>query len=39
MSPDVFIDTNVLLYSVESQVSDKRERSQAWLRACWTRRC
>lgn len=34
-----FLDTNVLLYCVDDRDPDKRDRAQAWVRACWTRRC
>ncbi len=34
-----FLDTNVLLYSLDDRASAKRVQAQAWVRACWTRRC
>ena len=34
-----FLDTNVLLYCVDDRNPAKRDRAQAWVRACWTRRC
>ena len=34
-----FLDTNVLLYSVDDRVPAKRDRAQQWVTACWTRRC
>ena len=39
MSLSVLLDTNVLLYSVDDRVPAKRDAAQAWVRACWTRRC
>lgn len=37
--PLVFVDTNVLLYVVDDQALDKRDRARAWIAACWTQRC
>ena len=34
-----FLDTNVLLASVDDRVPAKRDRAQQWVTACWTRRC
>lgn len=34
-----FLDTNVLLYGVDDRVPRKRDLAQAWVQACWTRRC
>ena len=34
-----FLDTNVLLYSVDDGVPAKRDRARQWVTACWTRRC
>jgi predicted nucleic acid-binding protein len=34
-----FLDTNVLLYCVDDRVPHKRDIAQAWVSACWTRRC
>ena len=39
MSAAAFIDTNVLLYCVDGRAPTKRDQAQAWVRACWTRRC
>ena len=39
MSVEAFIDTNVLLYCVDDRAPVKRDQAQAWVRACWTRRC
>lgn len=38
-APHAFLDTNVLLYCVDDRNPAKRDRAQAWVRACWTRRC
>jgi predicted nucleic acid-binding protein len=35
----VFVDTNVLLYAFDDAYPDKRDRSRAWLAACWSARC
>jgi predicted nucleic acid-binding protein len=35
----VFVDTNVLLYAFDEADPGKRDRSQAWLAACWRGRC
>ena len=34
----VFVDTNVLLYAFDDAYPDKRDRSRAWLSACWAQR-
>lgn len=34
-----FLDTNVLLHSVDDRVPAKRDCAQQWVTACWTRRC
>jgi len=34
-----FLDTNVLLYCFDDRDPVKRERAQAWVRACWQRYC
>ena len=34
-----FLDTDVLLYSVDDRVPARRDRAQQWVTACWTRRC
>ncbi|MEP6506220.1 MAG: PIN domain-containing protein [Betaproteobacteria bacterium] len=34
-----FLDTNVLLTSVDDRVPATRDRAQQWVTACWTRRC
>lgn len=34
-----FLDTNVLLYSVDDRVPAKRDRARLWVTACWSRRC
>lgn len=38
-TPLVFVDTNVLLYAFDMVDPSKQERSRAWLKACWQRRC
>jgi predicted nucleic acid-binding protein len=38
-APLSFLDTNVLLYCVDDRDPVKRDGAQAWVRACWTRRC
>jgi len=35
----VFVDTNVLLYCFDPREPEKRDRAQAWVRACWQRSC
>jgi predicted nucleic acid-binding protein len=35
----VFVDANVLLYAFDDAYPDKRDRSRAWLAACWSARC
>lgn len=35
----VFVDTNVLLYAFDEADPAKRDRSRAWLAACWRGRC
>lgn len=37
--PLLFVDTNVLLYSVDDRDLAKRNQARAWLAACWTGRC
>ena len=34
-----FLDTDVLLHSVDDRVPAKRDRARQWVTACWTRRC
>ncbi len=34
-----FLDTNVLLHSVDDGSPAKRDRARQWVTACWTRRC
>ena len=38
-APPAFLDTDVLLYSVDDRVPARRDRAQQWVTACWTRRC
>ncbi len=33
----VFVDTNVLLYAVDSREPRKQAQAQAWLKPCWVR--
>jgi len=35
----VFVDTNVLLYSVDDHEPTKQKRSTQWLEACWAGQC
>ncbi|MDE2369186.1 MAG: PIN domain-containing protein [Burkholderiales bacterium] len=35
----VFVDTNVILYAFDDGAQAKQVRAQAWLTACWQRRC
>lgn len=35
----VFIDTNVLLYSVDEHDPGKKAKALAWLDMCWRKRC
>lgn len=35
----VFVDTKVLVYAADDHDPAKRDRAQAWLAACWQRRC
>jgi len=35
----VLVDTNVLLYCFDDRDPVKRDLAQAWITACWTRRC
>lgn len=37
--PLVFVDAHVLLYAVDDREPPKRDRSRAWLAACWRRHC
>lgn len=39
MSVEAFIDTSVLLHCVDDGAPARRDQAQAWVRACWTRRC
>lgn len=39
MTPEVFLDTNVLLYGVDDRDVTKRDRARAWIAICWERRC
>ncbi|WP_077032836.1 PIN domain-containing protein [Pelomonas sp. KK5] len=39
MSATVLVDTNVLLYCFDEKEPAKRDTAQAWITACWTRRC
>ena len=39
MSGEVFVDTNVLLYTFDDAHPAKRDRAQAWMASCWKRRC
>ena len=39
MSVLAFVDTNVLLYAFDEADPAKRDRSRAWLAACWRGRC
>jgi predicted nucleic acid-binding protein len=34
-----FLDTSVLLHAVDDRVPARRDQAQAWVRACWARRC
>jgi len=34
-----FLDTGVLLHCVDDRLPQRRDQAQAWVRACWTRRC
>jgi predicted nucleic acid-binding protein len=36
---DVFVDTNVILYSFDDSVPSKRDYARKWLAVCWQRRC
>lgn len=36
---EVFVDTNVLLYSFDDANPAKRDQARVWLTACWQRRC
>jgi len=36
---ETFLDTPVLLHCVDDRDPARRDRAQAWVRACWTRRC
>jgi predicted nucleic acid-binding protein len=38
-STGAFLDTNVLLYCIDDRTPAKRDSAQAWVAACWTRRC
>jgi len=35
----VFVDTNVLIYSVDDKDPAKRNAARTWIAACWQRRC
>ncbi|MBV8605273.1 MAG: PIN domain-containing protein [Pelomonas sp.] len=37
--PLVHVDTNVLLYCFDTRDPHKRAQAQAWIGACWARRC
>ena len=39
MSGEVFVDTNVLLYTFDDAYPAKRDRARAWMASCWQRRC
>ena len=39
MSKPIFIDTPVLMYSVDDQDIVKRDQARRWIAACWQRRC
>jgi len=34
-----FLETSVLLYCFDEREPEKRDRAQAWVRACWQRYC
>jgi predicted nucleic acid-binding protein len=36
---EVFVDTNVLLYSFDDANPAKRDQARVWLKACWQQRC
>ena len=38
-APLLFVDTNVVLYSIDDLDPQKRDRAQGWLATCWTRQC
>ena len=39
MVTPVFVDTNVLIYSVDDKDPAKRNAARTWIAACWQRRC
>ena len=39
MSKPIFVDTPVLLQSVDDQDITRRDQARRWISACWQRRC